>query len=154
MNETHRAPKRSESDFDRSKKRSLSHANKVITRLRSSIWCNAALNSIGPILIISHQSSSLMVITLGQLVIIWTMGSQYYLISNILPSFSKTAPSNIICKNYLLSASTEQTRISFKISWHLFCSLFNFRQNNLFDIFKILKIVMKVLIKWQLVSIF
>jgi hypothetical protein len=51
--------------------------NKVITRLRSSIWCNAALNSIGPILIISHHSSSLIVITLGQLAIIWTMGSQY-----------------------------------------------------------------------------
>jgi hypothetical protein len=71
MNETHRALKRSESDFDRTKKRSLSHAsNKVITRLRTSIRCNAALNSIGPILIISHHSSSLIVITLGQLAII------------------------------------------------------------------------------------
>jgi hypothetical protein len=77
MNETHRALKRSESDFEGSKKRSLSHANKVITRLRSSIWCNAALNSIGPILIISPLSSSLIVISLGQLAIILTMGSQY-----------------------------------------------------------------------------
>lgn len=124
MNETHRALKRSESDFGRSKKRSLSHANKVITRLRSSIWCKAALNSIGPILIISHLSSSL-IITLGQLAIIWTMGSQCnrpHLWHSSSCSFSfRRAQSDTTYWNYVLSCiwlfKTVHARCGSILSW-------------------------------------